>query len=296
MAEVIHTKIKVKMRNLPQPSPLPLPALQLPTSTGKGIYTITFGDVAENGIGMEQLGQVYGRGLTVSELVDAQTMFDARGFDTELIDLTEGLTDDDLTYLRGEGKPKVIKKKSALPKSMCDVEASMLIVRNGVEAFVKDVTQLRMEQIHVRPANLLYDIVQGCSPREILEPLHYNTVSRNFSVLRCYMSLILNITKEAAKQLLSLQCNGKLLKLSVSRGGCVGYKHHMEYINPNQVKQYDENVGLVIVDAGAIHKIIGSTLDYHQNDVSEGFKLVNPNIKAMCGCGESLGFGPDKDM
>jgi len=117
----------------------------------KGVYTITFGDVAENGIGMEQLGQMYGRGLTVQELQDAQSKFDALGLVTELIDLTQAVTDEDLDYLRSDaGKPKAIKKKSLLPKSMSEVEvdAALLIVRNGVSAFIEDdaVDLLKEEQ------------------------------------------------------------------------------------------------------------------------------------------------------
>lgn len=103
----------------------------------KGVYTITFGDVAENGIGMEKLGQEYGRGLTVQELLEAEQMFKQQGMNTELVDLTHAITDEDLDYLRSdEGKPKAIKKTSRLPASMNDVDAAVLIVRNGVEAFL----------------------------------------------------------------------------------------------------------------------------------------------------------------
>lgn len=115
----------------------------------KGVYTITFGDVAENGIGMEKLGQEYGRGLTVSELSDARDTFEQQGMETELVDLTQAITDDDLDYLRSdEGKPKSIKKTSKLPETMADVEAAVLIIRNGAEAFLgKDAaSKLKEEQ------------------------------------------------------------------------------------------------------------------------------------------------------
>jgi alkylated DNA repair dioxygenase AlkB len=145
---VISTVVKLKpsLRKLPlkqtkrHSTPLALDKTAAAIKTcAKGVYTITFGDVAENGIGMEQLGQMYGRGLTVQELVDAQAMFDKLGLVTELVDLTQAVTDEDLDHLRSdEGKPKAIKKKSFLPKSMTEVEAALLIVRNGVSAFIKD--------------------------------------------------------------------------------------------------------------------------------------------------------------
>lgn len=154
-------KIKAKLRAVPGTIPVvdqrPLSLRKTPAQTkacSKGVYTITFGDVAENGIGMEQLGQVYGRGLTVAELLDTKTILDSQGYQTEWVDLTEALTDEDLEYLRGEGKPRAIKKKSLLPKSMRDkeVQAGFLIIRNGAQAFISDkdgvsaADQLKAEQ------------------------------------------------------------------------------------------------------------------------------------------------------
>lgn len=49
--------------------------------------TVTFGDVAENGPGMQHIGTASGVGLTRSELEKAKTKFEAAGLVCELVDL-----------------------------------------------------------------------------------------------------------------------------------------------------------------------------------------------------------------
>lgn len=138
-------KIKSKAKTIKLPKkvkdtrPLALQKTKAHTAAcARGVYTITFGDVAENGIGMEQIGQIHDRGLSIEELFEAQRRFDDIGLQTEWIDLTKALGDNELKYLRGEGKPIAIKKKSQLPETMGEVQAGVLIVRNGVGAFVED--------------------------------------------------------------------------------------------------------------------------------------------------------------
>lgn len=43
----------------------------------------------------------------------------------------------------------------------------------------------------------------------------------------------------------------------------------------------------VWVDSSAIIKILGSTMDYVENDLGSEFVFENPNAKGACGCGES---------
>ena len=80
--------------------------------------TITFGDVAENGPGMEHIGSPASKGLSLEELTTAKTLFEKQGYQCELIDL---------------------RKQSDLPFSPEDLSdsAQILIVRNGVEALAK---------------------------------------------------------------------------------------------------------------------------------------------------------------
>ena len=53
------------------------------------VVTITFGDCAENHVGMQKLGQIAETGLSCAELVNAQKQFEELGCECELIDLVK---------------------------------------------------------------------------------------------------------------------------------------------------------------------------------------------------------------
>lgn len=48
-------------------------------------------------------------------------------------------------------------------------------------------------------------------------------------------------------------------------------------------------VGLkLVVDAKAIMPLIGTEMDYNEDDLSNEFVFNNPNVKEQCGCGQSF--------
>jgi iron-sulfur cluster assembly 1 len=48
-------------------------------------------------------------------------------------------------------------------------------------------------------------------------------------------------------------------------------------------------IGLkLVVDSKAIMPLIGTEMDYNENDLSNEFVFNNPNIKEQCGCGQSF--------
>jgi alkylated DNA repair dioxygenase AlkB len=55
--------------------------------------TITFGDQAENHVGMQQIGQMANSGFSINELNLAKTKFEQLGSVCELVDLNQGLPD-----------------------------------------------------------------------------------------------------------------------------------------------------------------------------------------------------------
>ena len=42
------------------------------------------------------------------------------------------------------------------------------------------------------------------------------------------------------------------------------------------------------VDGGSVLYLIGSTMDWVEDDFTAGFVFENPNAKGACGCGESF--------
>lgn len=55
----------------------------------KRTYTITYGDVAENHVGMQKIGELHERGYSVEKLVEVQQRLTGMNVVTEMIDLNE---------------------------------------------------------------------------------------------------------------------------------------------------------------------------------------------------------------
>lgn len=95
--------------------------------------TITFGDVAENGPGMEKIGEMAGEGLLLSDLQAAEVLFEGRGCPCEILDLVE------------EGRVEDVDDV---------VPAQLLVVRGGVHALLApagDAAALAEEQGALAP-------------------------------------------------------------------------------------------------------------------------------------------------
>ena len=74
--------------------------------------------------------------------------------------------------------------------------------------------------------------------------------------------------------------------LSVLGGGCSGFQYKWELTDK-------EEDGIIVDDILVVDKIaemfvIGCTVDYVKEFGGSYLKVVNPNAKASCGCGESF--------
>ena len=80
------------------------------------------------------------------------------------------------------------------------------------------------------------------------------------------------------------------VKLSTPRRGCSGLAYSVDYVT--EAKPFDERIdtpgGTLFVDGGSILYLIGSTMDWVDDDFTAGFVFNNPNAKGACGCGESF--------
>lgn len=80
------------------------------------------------------------------------------------------------------------------------------------------------------------------------------------------------------------------VKLSTPRRGCSGLAYSVDYVS--EAKPFDERIetpgGVLFVDGGSILYLIGSTMDWVEDDFTAGFVFQNPNAKGSCGCGESF--------
>jgi iron-sulfur cluster assembly protein len=80
------------------------------------------------------------------------------------------------------------------------------------------------------------------------------------------------------------------VKLSTPKRGCSGLAYSVDYVT--EAKPFDERIdtpgGTLFVDGGSILYLIGSTMDWVEDDFTAGFVFANPNAKGACGCGESF--------
>ena len=80
------------------------------------------------------------------------------------------------------------------------------------------------------------------------------------------------------------------VKLSTPRRGCSGLAYSVDYVT--EADPMDERIetpgGTFFVDGGSVLYLIGSTMDWREDDFTAGFVFDNPNAKGACGCGESF--------
>src|SRR3954468_19888959 len=80
------------------------------------------------------------------------------------------------------------------------------------------------------------------------------------------------------------------VKLSTPRRGCSGLAYSVDYVTEEQ--RFDEKIetpgGAFYVDGASVLYLIGSVMDWREDDFAAGFVFQNPNAKGACGCGESF--------
>ena len=81
------------------------------------------------------------------------------------------------------------------------------------------------------------------------------------------------------------------VKLSTPKRGCSGLAYSVDYVT--QEAKFDEKIetpgGTFYIDGGSVLYLIGSTMDWVEDDFTAGFVFNNPNAKQTCGCGSSFG-------
>ncbi|HEY1849582.1 MAG TPA: iron-sulfur cluster assembly accessory protein [Candidatus Binataceae bacterium] len=79
------------------------------------------------------------------------------------------------------------------------------------------------------------------------------------------------------------------LRVKVVGGGCSGLQYRMEIDSAKERdKVFERDGARLIVDKKSFLYLNGSELDYGEDLMAAGFRLVNPNAKRTCGCGESF--------
>jgi iron-sulfur cluster assembly protein len=105
--------------------------------------------------------------------------------------------------------------------------------------------------------------------------------------------MAITLTDAAAtrvKQFLDNRGKGMGLRLGVKTTGCSGMAYVIEYADALEEGDvvFEDHGIKVIVNPRSLVYLDGTELDYAKEGLNEGFKFNNPNVKDMCGCGESF--------
>jgi len=102
----------------------------------------------------------------------------------------------------------------------------------------------------------------------------------------------LTITPVAVRRLRALLSGPtpQLIRIGVRNKGCAGLSYHLSYVDqPGKFDEVVEQDGArVLIDSKALFSIIGSEMDWTEDQLSSKFTFNNPNVKDACGCGESF--------
>jgi iron-sulfur cluster assembly protein len=114
------------------------------------------------------------------------------------------------------------------------------------------------------------------------------------------MDLNLSVSPQAvdavARQLRKRGTPGASLRLGLRGGGCSGFTYVIEFHDGaphtrDHVFDFvagDQTPVRVVVDPKSLLYLTGTTLEWEQSLMRQGFKFVNPNEKSGCGCGSSF--------
>ncbi|HEY5604070.1 MAG TPA: iron-sulfur cluster assembly accessory protein [Gammaproteobacteria bacterium] len=106
--------------------------------------------------------------------------------------------------------------------------------------------------------------------------------------------MAVSLTQAAAQRvatMLEKRGSGIGLRLGTRKSGCSGFAYVVDYAdNVGEHDQVFESQGVkIIVDTNSLPYLEGMEVDYRKsNGLNEGFEFNNPNVKNMCGCGESF--------
>ena len=104
----------------------------------------------------------------------------------------------------------------------------------------------------------------------------------------------IELTESAARHveaMMQKRGHGLGLRLGTRKSGCTGFAYVVDYAD--ELGEDDvllESRGVkVVVDRQSLGQLEGMEIDYlTSNALNQGFEFRNPNVKAMCGCGESF--------
>lgn len=107
---------------------------------------------------------------------------------------------------------------------------------------------------------------------------------------------VIRLTERAAKKIIALLAKEGVspeiggLRVGVQGGGCSGLSYAMRLDTQarERDKIFEEFGARVFVDLKSLLYLNGTTLEYEETLIRQGFLFQNPNATRNCGCGSSF--------
>lgn len=106
--------------------------------------------------------------------------------------------------------------------------------------------------------------------------------------------MAVELTTAAAQHVareISKRGSGEGLRIGTRKSGCTGFAYVVDYADSigDDDAVYESHGIKVVVNRDSLEQLDGMVIDFVKtNLLNEGFEFRNPNIKDMCGCGESF--------
>ncbi len=81
------------------------------------------------------------------------------------------------------------------------------------------------------------------------------------------------------------------VRISLKQSGCTGFKYVIDEVDsgePNDILIALDNGISLYLDPTNLAALSGTVIDFVQEGLNKNLVLNNPNVKDMCGCGESF--------
>ena len=107
---------------------------------------------------------------------------------------------------------------------------------------------------------------------------------------------VVRLTERAARKIIELLANEGVspetggLRVGVQGGGCSGLSYAMRLDTQarDRDKIFEEFGARIFVDPKSLLYLNGTTLEYEETLMRQGFVFQNPNADRSCGCGSSF--------
>ena len=105
---------------------------------------------------------------------------------------------------------------------------------------------------------------------------------------------MISLTKTASEHvnaMLAKRGYGIGLRIGTRKSGCTGFSYVVDYADEisDEDVAFESHGVKVVLQSRELEKLDGMEIDFQRSNLlNQGFEFRNPNVKDMCGCGESF--------